>query len=187
MKPFRKWFQLGRVRAFGAPIHVHWSVAVVVVVLMLVSLESLVLATVAIASYLAVITLHELGHAFAVNRLGYRVDSIWIHVIHGRCEFMAPEYEWEHVKIAWAGVLTQLAIAVPVLVSAYLIPAGNRGYFGPAIIFLGYINLIIALFNLAPAAGFDGKVAWRLIPLLQAARRTKQTPRNVTSLRRRRR
>jgi Zn-dependent protease len=33
-------------------------------------------------------------------------------------------------------------------------------------VFLGYVNLFMALFNLAPAQGLDGKVAWRIIPLL---------------------
>jgi Zn-dependent protease len=32
--------------------------------------------------------------------------------------------------------------------------------------FLGYVNVVIALANLAPAPGFDGHIAWRAVPLL---------------------
>jgi Zn-dependent protease len=54
------------------------------------------------------------------------------------------------------------------------------GYAAPAIAFLGYVNVVIALANLAPAPGFDGRIAWRVVPLLWKRR-------TATGSRRRRR
>jgi Zn-dependent protease len=136
---------------------------------------------------LGIITLHEFGHAFAAHRLGYTVESIWINFIHGRCEFEASEFEWDHVRIAWAGVLAQFAVAIPVLVVASIFRAQDFGYLGPAVIFLGYVNLFIAFLNLAPVAGLDGQVAWRVVPLLHEEWKAKRaTKKAITSLAKRR-
>jgi len=187
MTAMRKWFRVGRLRAFGAPIYFHWSVPVAVAFLLALSITSPIHATVSIVSYLGIITLHELGHSIAAHRLGYTVEAIWINFIHGRCEFEAPEYEWDHVRIAWAGVLAQLAVAVPVLVAASIFQAEDFGYLAPAVIFLGYVNLFIAFLNLAPGAGFDGQVAWRVLPLWHEGRKAKRaTKKAISSLAKRR-
>jgi hypothetical protein len=90
----QRWFRVRRLRAFGAPIYVHWSVLAVVVFLAALSLRSPVYAAVSIASYLGIIVVHELGHALAAHRLGYGVSSIWVSFVHGRCEYGAPYSEW---------------------------------------------------------------------------------------------
>jgi membrane-associated protease RseP (regulator of RpoE activity) len=38
----------------------------------------------------------------------------------------------------------------------------QMGYMGPIIGVLGYLNIFIALMNLAPAHGLDGERAWRI-------------------------
>ena len=62
MRP--KWLQLRRARILGARVYVHWSVFAVVLLLALVSLCSPIYAVISIASYLAVIVVHETGHAW---------------------------------------------------------------------------------------------------------------------------
>jgi Zn-dependent protease len=162
---------------------VFLAVAVVAVL----SLPSPLYAAVAITSYLAIITLHEFGHAYAAHRFGYKVEAVWITFFHGRCEFQAPDYEAEGVWIAWAGVLAQLAVAVPALVAVAAFDTRQFGFLAPAVVFLGYVNLLIALVNLAPAEGLDGKIAWRVIPLMFEGRRSKRTSKGTIKPFRRRR
>jgi Zn-dependent protease len=170
---FRKWVGLKRLRLFGAPIYIHWSVFAVVLALVAISFESPIYALVTILSYLGIIVMHECGHAFVARTRGYDVHSMRIGFLHGRCEYEAPEYEWDEVAIAWGGVVAQLLVAVPVLVLAQM-SGRDLGYLGPAIVILGYLNLMIALLNLAPAAGLDGEIAWRVIPLLRAKRNARR-------------
>jgi Zn-dependent protease len=175
------------VRILGAPLYVHWSVFAVVLLLALVSLRSPIYAAISIASYLAVIVIHETGHAWVARRLGYHVGAIRIGFVHGECEIDAPQSEFDHVLFAWGGVLAQLAVAVPILIAARLSGEPDFGYAGPVVAFLGPINLMIALVNLAPAPGLDGHIAWRAVPLLwqwQRARTT--TKRSLRALKRRR-
>ena len=183
----QRWFQLRRARILGARVYLHWSVFVVVFLLALVSLRSPLYAAISIASYLAVIVIHEAGHAWVSRRLGYHVDAIRVGFFHGLCEGEAPDTELDHVLIAWGGVAAQLAVAIPIVILAKLAGDPDFGYAGPVVGILGQLNIVIALINLAPAPGLDGHTAWRAIPLLwhwQRARTT--TKRSVSRLGRRR-
>lgn len=160
------WLRFRRTRIFGARIYVHWSVLVVVALLTLVSIRSPLHAAVAIASYLGIIVIHEAGHAWVAHRLGYRVDAIHVSFLHGYCTHDMPYNEGDHVFIAWGGVGAQIVIAIPVLAAATIFDRQDFGYAAPAIAFLGYVNLVLALVNLAPAPGFDGQIAWRALALL---------------------
>ena len=167
---FRKWTALRRLRVFGAPIYVHWSVFAAVLVLASLSIDSPIDAAVAVASYIAIIVIHEFGHAYVARRRGCEVLSIRIAFLHGQCEHEATGCEWDEAAIAWGGVLAQLLIAVPILTLAAVFNRSNFGYADPAIVFLGYLNLVMALLNLAPVAPLDGATAWRIIPLLRYKR-----------------
>jgi Zn-dependent protease len=183
----QKWLQLRRVRIFGAPVNVHWSVFAVVLLLALISLRSPLYAAISIASYLAIVVIHESGHAWVARRLGYRVATLQIGWLHGRCEYESPYSETDDVMIAWGGVLAQFAVAIPLLILMAL--AGNRdlGYAGPVVGILGQLNALIALVNLAPAQGLDGHTAWRALPLLWQWRRARTATRRSPSDRQRRR
>lgn len=47
-------------------------------------------------------------------------------MLHGWCEYDAPDDEWHAVLIAWRGVVAQVAIAVPVLLIA--VALGERDW-----------------------------------------------------------
>lgn len=179
-----QWILLRRIRVLGARVYLHWSVLAVAGLLALMSFSSPIHAAVAIVSYLSVVLLHEVGHAWMARRLGYDVDSIRVAFLHGRCEYEAPYSETDEVLIAWGGVLAQLAVAAPILIVAALFGQNDFGYAAPAVVFLGYVNLLIALVNLAPAPELDGHIAWRAIPLfgqwLRARRDTKRTVNDLT-------
>ena len=176
---FRKWLRVKHLRAFGAPIYLHWSVLAAAVVIAALSVDSPVSAAVAVASYLAIIVIHEFGHAYVSKRRGYRVLAVRIAFLHGRCEFEAPDYEWDEVAIAWGGVLAQLLVAVPLIVLDTTFNPLRPGYLDSLIGILGYLNLIIAFLNLVPAAPFDGAKAWRVIPLMRAKRTARRDTERV--------
>lgn len=166
-RQMRKWFRVGRLQILGARIYLHWSVLAVVGLLAFMSFSSPIYATVSILSYLGVILLHELGHAWVARRLGYDVDAVRVAFFHGSCEHEAPHTESDEVLIAWGGVLAQLAVAIPILAAAAAFEEYDLGYAAPAVAFLGYVNVLVALVNLVPAPEFDGQMAWRVIPMLR--------------------
>jgi Zn-dependent protease len=57
-------------------------------------------------------------------------------------------------------------IAALVFAIAAAVSGSLSDYFGPIVIFLGYINIVIAAINLTPRAPFDGYLAWRLFPAM---------------------
>lgn len=178
----RSWIRLGKAAGFGPPVWVHWSVLLVVGLLLLLSLTSPIYAAVSIASYLSIIAVHEGGHAYMARRLGCRVTAVRVGIIHGVCEHEAPAYELEDVLIAWGGVAAQLCVATPILLIAWYLGSRELYYFGPVVAFLGYVNLLVALANLAPSEGFDGKRAWRAVPLLFHLWRAKRTAKKTLRL-----
>jgi len=160
-----RWFRVGRIRGIGASLYVSRWVLAFVAALAALSWDDPLRAAIAVASYLAVIFVHEFGHAWMARHLSYEVVSVRVGLIHGRCEFESPHTEVDDVLIAWAGVLAQLSIAIPVLIIAAIFAGREPGYAGPVVSFLGNFNLMIALVNLVPGPGFDGATAWRAIPL----------------------
>jgi len=176
---FREWMGHRRLRAFRAPIFVHWSVLAATGVLVTLSFDTVVHAITAVVCYLSIIVIHELGHAWMARRRHYPVFSIHIAMFHGRCTYEAAEYEWDDVAIAWGGVLAQLAVAIPMFVLAAALGRASLGPFGLAISMLSSVNLIVALINLIPAPGFDGAKAWRVIPLARDWWTSRRTTKRV--------
>jgi Zn-dependent protease len=179
----RHWIHIGNLKHVRAPVFVHWSVFIVVVALGLLSLKSPIYAALAIVCYFAVIAIHEVGHALVARRLGYDVLAIRIGVIHGHCVLEAPETEWEEVLIAWGGVLAQMCVAAAIFIVAKLVDGLELPYFGLVVVFLGYLNVFVALVNLAPGPGMDGEAAWKIVPLSwrywRANRTTKRALRSI--------
>lgn len=157
---------LKRPRILGARLHIHWSALVVAGILFGITVRQPLHAVIAVACYFGIIILHEAGHAFVVKRLGYKPLNIYVTCIHGLCEYEQPDTLREDVIIAWGGVLAQLAVAIPLIVLSQTTPLGEISYTAIVTSILGYISLIVALFNLAPAQGMDGAMAWKLIPIL---------------------
>jgi len=175
------WIRIGRLSVLGASIFVDRSLLVGVGILSLVATSSPIHAALFIGSYLLILVAHELGHAYVAYRRGYEVDAIGLTLLHGWCLCDAPRKEWDAVFIALGGVAAQLAIALPVLSVAFLLGDRSWGYLTPVIVFLGYLNVVIAIINLVPSDDSDGKVAWRVIPLLLQERRRQRAKRNVSS------
>lgn len=150
---------------FGAPVHLHWSALAAMGLLFVGSIKSPLSAVVTIGSYFGIILLHETGHAYFARLMGYQPRSISLGLVHGTCAYDAPYNLRESCIIAWGGVSAQLIVAIPLIVLNQITPLSQLPLTGPIVVFLGYISLITALFNLMPIRNLDGVKAWRLIPL----------------------
>ena len=173
------WLRVRAWRIFGAAIYVSWRVFVATALLAVIALKSPIMAVGATISYLAIIFVHELGHAWVANRLGYEVFAIRIGLIHGRCEFEAPYSLWDAALVSWGGVLAQLLVAAVVLLIGSVLPNNIGNYFGPIVLFLGYLNVVIAVGNLAPRCGLDGALAWQVFPEMVRRYRGRDTVRDA--------
>ena len=168
---FFRFHRVGTLNIFNSPLYVHASVFIVVGVVALFAIESPTMALVAVSSYIAIIFLHEIGHAYVAKRLGLDVFRIDIGWIHGRCHYESSEFEWHEVLVSWGGVLAQLAVGIPVLAIGAIGILDSWKFFGPVLVFLGYINLLVAAFNALPTPGLDGAMMWRIVPLWLARRK----------------
>jgi Zn-dependent protease len=104
--------------------------------------------------FLASILLHELGHSWVARREGIEVDSITLWLFGGvsqlKGRFTSPGAEF---RVAIAGPLVSIVLGVLfVLIAVAPVPSSVDGVAA----WLGYINLILAVFNLLPASPLDG-------------------------------
>jgi Zn-dependent protease/CBS domain-containing protein len=104
--------------------------------------------------FLASILLHELGHSWVARHEGIEVDSIVLWIFGGVSEFKdrfaSPGSEF---RVALAGPLVSIGLGVVFVLIAL---AGWPSAVDGAAAWLGYINLILAAFNLLPASPLDG-------------------------------
>jgi Zn-dependent protease len=104
--------------------------------------------------FLASILLPELGHSWVARHEGIEVDSIVLWLFGGVSEFKdrfaSPGSEF---RVALSGPLVSIGLGVVfVLIALAGLPSAVDG----AAAWLGYINLILAAFNLLPASPLDG-------------------------------
>jgi Zn-dependent protease len=166
----RPTFRLGRFR--GIEIGVHWSLLVVGFLIastlaggILPDLEpdaggsywaAAVLATVL---FFGSILAHELSHALVALRRGQRVDGItlWLlgGVAHLRDEARDARSEF---FVAIAGPATSIGLGVVLMAAGVGLDAVlPDGSLLPAVaVYVGLVNLVLAVFNLLPGAPLDG-------------------------------
>ena len=173
----RPTFSLGRIN--GIRIGVSWSVLLIVVLLAYglavgqfpaaaprrPAAEYAIAAVLTALAYLA----HELGHSLVARRNGLGVEGITLWFLGGvselRGEVSSPAAE---VRVSGVGPLVSLVLGgVFSLVAWLLHGAGAPGVLVAALAWLGGINLLLAVFNVIPAAPLDGgrllqAVLWRI-------------------------
>ncbi|MFC0598457.1 site-2 protease family protein [Streptomyces palmae] len=166
----RPTFMLGRI--LGVRVGVHWSL-LVVFVLIAVGLgqgrlprshpgypaplywtAGLVTAVVFFASLLA----HELAHSVVARRNGVEVDDIVLWLLGGAArlkgEARTPGAE---LRIAAVGPATSLVLGGVFTLAAWLLHlASAPGLLVESVLWLGVINVLLAVFNTIPAAPLDG-------------------------------
>lgn len=147
-------YSLGRV--FGVELRVHWSLILVLVILLLGSLMASGVAgavgTMLIVLSLAVsVTLHELGHIGAAHLFGNGTSGITLYPFGGIArlarESRTPK---EEMLVALAGPAVNVVLA-----GLAAIPLAIFGAIEPLWTFM-LINVVLAAFNLVPAYPMDG-------------------------------
>lgn len=163
-------FSLGRIA--GIRIGVNWSVVVIVALLAYglaagqfpaevprrPEAEYVVAAIVTAVAYMASLLAHELAHSLVAQRNGIQVESITLWLLGGvsrlQGEMPSPGAE---VRVAGVGPLTSLVLGgVFTLVAWLLHTSGVGGVVVAALAWLGGINILLAVFNVIPAAPLDG-------------------------------
>jgi Zn-dependent protease len=160
-------FQLGHIA--GVRIGVNWSWLVVFALIVWTLAATifpgsepghgegtyLVMAVVAATFFFATLLLHELGHALVARRENMEIEGITLWLFGGVAKFKGvfPSAGAEF-RIAVAGPLVSLAIGLAFLLVALLahLPDPVDG----VVVYLGYINLVLLVFNLLPALPLDG-------------------------------
>ena len=174
-------FSLGRIS--GIRIGVNWSVLLIVALLaygLAVGefpaaaprhpvAEYVVAALLTAVAYMGSLLAHELAHSLVARRNGLQVEGITLWLLGGvsRLQGEAPNPGAE-IRIAGVGPLVSLILGGAFLLLAWLVhAAGVRGVLVVALAWLGGINLLLAVFNVIPAAPLDGgrllrAVLWRI-------------------------
>jgi membrane-associated protease RseP (regulator of RpoE activity) len=159
-------------RFAGAPVRVHWSTPVGALVF-----TGFRFAPGAWLGFLALILVHEIGHAVAVRSCRQRVVAVEAHGLGGLCPWEGRATPVQRSLIAWGGVVAQ-AVAGGCAVLLVAIAGAPRAPFAADLVgaFLA-TNLWVALVNLMPVAPLDGAEAWKLFPLLaERRRRAREAP-----------
>lgn len=115
--------------------------------------------------FFASLLAHELSHALVARRAGVKVEGITLWLFGGvarfRGEAMTPGAE---LRIAAVGPATSLLIAGAFALIAFSLDAtGIPDLVVGTAVWVGYINAILALFNLVPAFPLDGGRVLRAI------------------------
>jgi Zn-dependent protease/predicted transcriptional regulator len=113
------------------------------------------MAIVATVLFFASLLAHELGHALVARREGMEIDGITLWLFGGVARFkgMFPSAGAE-LRIALAGPAVSLAIGVVCVAVAWAL--GLPEQVDGVLAWLGYVNLVLLVFNLLPALPLDG-------------------------------
>ncbi|WP_262704744.1 MULTISPECIES: site-2 protease family protein [Streptomyces] len=158
-------------RVLGVPLRMHWSVPVLIVLLAYgLGRETLpawtpgrTSAVYAIASVVGAVLLmgslllHEAAHAVAARRRGVSVEDVTLWALGGMTKMGRPRTAGVAFWVAVIGPLTSLVIG-GVAVGAGIGVHALTGWGVPTavLIWLGWANLLLGVFNLLPAAPLDG-------------------------------
>jgi Zn-dependent protease/CBS domain-containing protein len=128
-------------------------------------------------AFFASLLAHEMGHCIVARRQGLRVRDITLWLLGGVStieeEAQTPSGD---LRIAIAGPATSLALGLAALGTAALLDAaGVAELLYACAVWLGSVNILLALFNLVPAAPLDGGGVLRAIRWRQTGDRTRAT------------
>lgn len=142
---FKSW-RLGRL--FGFPVEVNLSFLLLLAVVFVAygGFAGVLVVAIAFASVL----LHELGHALVARQLGVHVSGIELSFFGGAAKMVQMPRSANHeIAIAAAGPAVSLMLAGTGL-------GLGLALHSPFVATIGWINLVLAGFNLLPALPMDG-------------------------------
>ncbi|QBS45327.1 site-2 protease family protein [Nocardia sp. CS682] len=159
----------------GVRVGAHWSVLATLGLFTLLLGQSLAdangssiagwfIAALGAAGLLAALLAHELAHSIVARRNGVRVERVVLWLLGGVSELGAePKDPRSDLRIALAGPLTSLALAVGFFGVAVVLGTAGGQSVTYVLVWLAAMNLVLALFNLLPGAPLDGGRVLRAI------------------------
>ncbi len=150
----RKQLNLGRL--FGFPIHIDFSLILLLGLLALLGGNSFGITGLILAVFLfGSVLLHELGHSLVARRLGIPISGITLYPFGGMARMTRmPDSPKDEILISAAGPVTSILAFLFFSFISWLVMAGSPMAFGAG--YLAKVNLVLGLFNLAPALPMDG-------------------------------
>jgi Zn-dependent protease/CBS domain-containing protein len=108
--------------------------------------------------FLASLLAHELAHSLVAQRRGVRVEGITLWLFGGVSRFSSDTSSpGAQALITFVGPLTSLVLGVLFFLAAAAVGGGAHPGLVPATLnWLGYINIVLGVFNLIPAFPLDG-------------------------------
>ena len=109
--------------------------------------------------YLACLLAHELAHSVVAMRRGVRVEGITLWLFGGVSRFSSESSSpGAQAWITFVGPLTSLLLGVVFFLASVAIGGGanNPGLLAATLAWLGFINILLGVFNLLPAFPLDG-------------------------------
>jgi Zn-dependent protease len=152
----------------GVPLHVRGSALVAAAVLWILLHGQLtpglawrswwvapLVTTVTSLAFVASVIVHELAHAFVARALHLPVTSVTVFHLGGVTQLgREPDDPRDEALIAVAGPLVNLLLGGILLAAGVLL--GPRTIAGGVLVFVGYLNATIGVFNLLPGHPLDG-------------------------------
>ncbi|MEZ4338336.1 MAG: hypothetical protein R3B82_17075 [Sandaracinaceae bacterium] len=156
-------------RIKGVPVRAHWTVPLVAVLF-----SGFRFAPGLWLGILAIILLHELGHAAIVRRFGLINLGIDLTGFGGLCRWTGEPTPIERAWVAWGGVLAQLLLFVVTVVAVLILGEPTQAWLSDLVNAFTRANLFILAFNLIPIPPLDGAEAWPLIGHYRRRRKARQ-------------
>jgi Zn-dependent protease len=160
----RSLIQVARIKQVA--IYVHWSVFVISAIILIESVERPVRTLVAVASYLAILVIHESGHLIVARRQGCEPIAMEIFPLHGLAVSHSSGWQWDEAVITWGGVTAQAVVGLPLTLWISIFGLTPFDAVNAFLAILGPFNLFIAAINLLPIGKLDGAKAWKLLPVI---------------------
>lgn len=99
------------------------------------------------------VLVHELAHSFVAGRLGVPVSGITLYIFGGAAHLTRePDRARDEAWIALAGPISSLFLAA----GFFGLATGGDGVVSASAAWLGWVNLVLGIFNLAPGLPLDG-------------------------------
>lgn len=161
--------KLGRLS--GIAVNLHWSVALIAVLLGVGLSPALgwPAASIAVVAFLVSILVHEMAHALVARRFAVGTQSIELWALGGiaRLDREAPTPRAEG-WIAVAGPIASLVLGgIGIGGWRLLESAGANPDIARVVFWLGFVNVLLGVFNMLPGAPLDGgrvvkAIRWRI-------------------------
>ncbi len=153
-------YHIGRV--LGIPVKVHITLIlflplISVQIAAVMGIQSVVWGLVAALGLFASVALHELGHSVVALAKGIRVRQILLLPIGGLAQLESmTEDPRDELQIAAAGPFVSFILALFFWALVILFRGAEPGLVIYTFVVLGWMNLMLALFNLLPSFPMDG-------------------------------